>query len=568
MKEPHSNLFLPFVGFAVICGITAAATFLSGGPVAVTASTAGPTADPAAAQVESSLVLPGTALAQQSKAEPDTSNAPPVRPTSNAYSAGARVQNETVQVSERRRPDHEQSRRVVAKAPPSSDSSDPTAGTATQITEDFPLAPAFEASEERPQRPGRLTLTRLNNRAAPSAISATVPAGANAGVSSSGAALTPPGPGPVPDTRPETGRVEPLPAENAAPANPTSQTVAEPASDSSPEEGAHTEPAVDEPVNPLLRVYAWSPTSEPGIRNALRLGGNETGLTVLNHARAAWAGLEPADQCILLAPLAQSQVPPIQGVALDRLVVEGPDLSELKRWWTDTLWTLQTNGFSPRRVGMDWESGFSYWALLRHSGPSDAAAVFGPVWDRPEARAMLPQLLQDAAPGDIHHQHRRDLVIAWNQFAADRLNVALREAFAEPLAAAFPEAAISNWQNAWYEDELLDPNGWPFAHGGIGPESSPAIYGPDAAYNRRVLLAVHNPEANTTVPWLDFPSHADDRDAWVETVETAYEMGVREFLYWNPPVRTKHPDDDAFASKVFLRLDPRLRESDIATSYD
>ncbi|MEO0514402.1 MAG: hypothetical protein AAF086_03795 [Planctomycetota bacterium] len=344
----------------------------------------------------------------------------------------------------------------------------------------------------------------------------------------------------------------------------------------SPEGPESLLPTTLEPVaqgqagSPPIRLYTWAESSEPQLTNAIRLGQTETPGRVLQFAQRLWADLPPDHRCIMIAPAGKFQGPPFQ-VPLKQLVVDGPDLEAQRLWWEKILWALEQNDLAPYRVALDWETGMRTWHFSGGLTPAEAHKLFAEVWDDPEAFAKLPDAVKAFSPDQFHFRVNRDAINAWNQYGADVLNDALRQAFAVPLWEKFPDAKITNWRDAHYVGRM-ERNGWPFEQSGVTDESSLSMYKRTVEGNLARLKPIVDAGGPAPVPWVAYPSFTG-YEVWAQTMREAYKLGVREFLYWNPNLKDikdfpdKAPGDDAFAASIIAEL-RAIDEQVLTASFD
>ena len=254
----------------------------------------------------------------------------------------------------------------------------------------------------------------------------------------------------------------------------------------------------------------------------------------------------------MLAFWATVQGPPFTGQPLPVVITEGPDFSKSQEWWEDLLWSLEQRDLAPDWVAMDIEGGVGYWQLGQEA---ERTAALASLWADDASRAALsPELVQHGpgAPGWMQWSADREGVILFDQFAAEVRNQALQKSFRDPLHQRFPAATISNYNDQLDDGLSKDGNGWPLPQVMLGQVASPPLYAKNAETNLervRQILATGTPVA----PWVSHPSYIG-RDVWKATVEGAYRLGVRDFLYWNPDAMGKTEEDDEFAAGVFADL--------------
>jgi len=327
-------------------------------------------------------------------------------------------------------------------------------------------------------------------------------------------------------------------------------------------------PGSDDPPLPPsasgVRLYAWRSTPFDEITNALLLVQHETAAVALARARRQWVGVAPEDRCIMIAPWDVYQGPPFQQ-PIEELVKNGADLSQSREWWEKMLRTLSAYDFLPGRLALDWENGMSYWHV-KGEGEPDQSHRFQPIWDDSEAFESLPDHLKEYEPDDFNYRKNRSLIIAWNQYAEDVRVQALKEAFVEPLLALEADTRVTNYRDVIYDGSLLDSNGWPYEQGGLTDESSPVLYRKNAEANLKEIRRIKEAGGPVPVPWVPYPAYIG-REVWEQTVRGAYELGVREFLYWNPDFPDKLADDDAFAASVIADLQ-KMNQAKIFAVFD
>jgi hypothetical protein len=275
---------------------------------------------------------------------------------------------------------------------------------------------------------------------------------------------------------------------------------------------------------------------------------------MVRDARQVWKNVEPRDRVIMIAPRYHEQVFPFRA-DLAELIVQGPDMSEFDLWWPQIVAAWAQADLLPARAALDFEKGFSYWQLDGRGGHSPQTQ-FARAWNNPKARAALPPPLRETDPGSIHWKTQREAVIRWNQFALEHRNRALQEAFGMPLLDAKPDTRITNWQDVRSDSPVYDARGWPYSQVSMSDESSPSLYHPDPEVNLQRLRTIIASDGPLPVPWIPYPSYMG-QDAWEQTVRGAVALGVQEFLYWNPFLKSEQ--DDAFAAMVFADLHEQNR---------
>ena len=241
-------------------------------------------------------------------------------------------------------------------------------------------------------------------------------------------------------------------------------------------------------------------------------------------------------------------------------------MTQAAAWWIKTIWTLQQNNYAPYRVALDWETGMSYWHL-KGEGAADQSGEFVPLWANPQAFAKLPEDVRTFQPADMHWQQNRQAIITWNRYATEHRNAALQRTYLPPLREAFPDAKMTNYGDTpSFKGTLRDQNGWPLYRLGMTDESSPMLYRKNSQDNLALIRGIIEGGGPMPVPWVSYPSYIG-RDAWEATIRGAHQLGVREFLYWNPNVPDKADDDDAFAAALITELN-RLSDAQAQAAYD
>lgn len=319
-------------------------------------------------------------------------------------------------------------------------------------------------------------------------------------------------------------------------------------------------------VKNILRVYAWVETPKSPIFSwSPPITMQHSAAKTADIYARVWEDFPDNLRVIQYAPWAIYQQKPFQ-VPLEQLIINGPDLSKMAKWWDDFLWALEKRGLTPHRAALDLEAGFSYWQV---KGPR--VDTFQTLFSNPEARAVLPEQLLSIPPEgfDFRHAKNEENIKAWEDYAESNRARSFQEAFAAPLLRRFSSAKITNYSDGIRAAPFArDPNGWLYGNRAISGEASPVLYHKDVEANLLEVESTANGSKLPVVPWIPPPSFIG-RDVWEQTVEGAVELGVREFLYWNAGVKLKLADDDAFAVSVMERINRELLDGNpMATSFD
>ena len=312
------------------------------------------------------------------------------------------------------------------------------------------------------------------------------------------------------------------------------------------------------------RMFTWHDTGQDGLTNSLLLSAHRGPDAVVAEARAAWEGLAPEDRVIMIAPWEMYASVPFEAPLAD-LVQHGPDFSDMKSWWSETLAALDNADLAPAQVALDYEHGMSYWHLDVTGIDKSRTAHFEALWRDADARAQLPQELLDLGPAGINWRDR-ETVQAWNLFADEITEDAIEDAFTDPLKRAFPDASIGNYADANYSEDTFDANDWKLEDYMTGDTSHPVLYNTDADTNLDLLASVVGAFDDVTdvIPWIKAP-RLMGWDAFEATVEGAYALGVRDFLLFNPGSNEAgtYAGDNAFAANVIEQLNRRHNRPEI-----
>lgn len=316
----------------------------------------------------------------------------------------------------------------------------------------------------------------------------------------------------------------------------------------------------------LLRVYAWVQTPPSELFSwSPPISMQHSAARTADMYAAAWAGVPDTLRVIQFAPWAKFQTTPFRE-PLRQLILEGPDLSTMERWWREFLWALDQRGLRPHRAALDLEAGFGYWQV-----PGPRVETFRKLFNDPKIAAVLPESILKISPEgfDYRDARNRQNIKAWQDYAGERRAATFRAAFQVPLEEQFPGAKITNyWDGIRGEPLAVDLNGWPYPRESISEEASPTMYHTSVELNRLEIESAASGTDVPVVPWIPPPSYIG-RDVWTASVEAAVDLGVREFLFWNAGVEEKLEDDDAFAIAVFERLNRELQNMDrSSTSFD
>ncbi len=316
------------------------------------------------------------------------------------------------------------------------------------------------------------------------------------------------------------------------------------------------------------RMFTWHDTGQAGLTETLMLVGHRDADAVVKAAQTKWAGVAPEDRVIVLAPWEMYAAVPFDA-SLPDIVKNGLDFSGMKSWWDSTLDALGDAGLAPSQVAMDYEHGLSYWHLNATGFDLSRRSHFESVWNDPTAYAALPDELKAYDASDIHWRDREP-VLAWDRYATDVLTEALTDAFAEPLADVFPAASFGNYGDMLLSEDVYDPNGWRYLDHMTGDTAHPVLYEKDAETNLELLASVVAAFDDPTdvKPWVKAP-RLIGWDTFEQTVEGAYDLGVRDFLLFNPgsDEHGTYAGDNAFAAQVIADLNRTRGATDVRLAF-
>ncbi len=303
------------------------------------------------------------------------------------------------------------------------------------------------------------------------------------------------------------------------------------------------------------QMFTWENTGQAGLTDTLMLNAHRSPEKVVAMAREAWAGVPDDDRVLILAPWEMYAAQPFDA-PLAEIVKHGPDFSAMQSWWTGTLSALDDAGLAPAQVAIDYEEGIGYWNLDVNSFDKGRRDHFVPLWQDADALAALPQELQQYTANQIHWRDK-ETVQAWNRFAGEVTRDALQQAFIDPLQDVFPKTQAGNYGDARFAWSMKDKNGWTLTDDMIGDTSHPVLYDQDADTNLDILanIAAAFDDPADVIPWIKAP-RLMGRQAFEQTITGAYELGVRDFLLFNPASddTAAVAADNAFAAQIIAQL--------------
>lgn len=350
---------------------------------------------------------------------------------------------------------------------------------------------------------------------------------------------------------------------NSPPAEPPAVDAASPPASPDIDGPVSDLPELPPTTDPAVRVFCWStfPNAPDYMVPMLWVNGKRSTGYILNQARTLWKDRPIADRAILLF-----MPEDVQGTAVEapvnELIRNGLELTAYRQHWEEILAVLDANDLTPGRVVLDFEHGYTFWHLGDGQDRNETAKQrMYLAWDDPLSRELLPESLRDLDPREVNWFHDRARTTAWNHFARQGVTESLQRDIAAPLHAVFPDAMITNYNDANYVEVQYNRNKWAVPPVQVGRGTSPVLYAPDPEANTQLVSQCYLATGVRPVPWVAFPSFKGDREAFAQTVRGAYGAGVREFLYWNAAIADKPLDDEAYAIEVFGSLAPALTAS-------
>lgn len=327
-------------------------------------------------------------------------------------------------------------------------------------------------------------------------------------------------------------------------------------------------------------VFSWdASTSQPGlIPMAWIYCANDTPVAAVSRVAGVFSRLPPGQRTLFLFGVLTS--PPVFTVAnLKSIAMSGPDCSSEQRYLQMIFTRLRAQRLIPSRIVLDFESSLVTWKLSPPQG--NLSTIVMPVYADSACFRKLPAAVQRYSPADFDNllsARGRAAMVAWNAWQLNIADAALRVAVVATanrcLAANIP---ITNYGDMRPSFPVFDANGWPVSTAAVGTESSPSLYlvPGGIAYQslkKNILWNVFIENLNLVrsslhngpvVPWLSYPSYAGDGvpqigDTWLwqQMIQHLNQMGVSEYLYFNPSPATKLADNQ-LASQTFCNLPPR-----------
>lgn len=241
-----------------------------------------------------------------------------------------------------------------------------------------------------------------------------------------------------------------------------------------------------------------------------------------------------------------------------KLVALGLDHEDQAYWYRAFFWRLHQLGTDIDLIVMDEEVGFSKWSLPEGS--------FQKIYQDPSAFRRLPNHLQAYKPEEYTWPWNRQAIIDWGMFSSEKVQEALYSNVAQTANRAFGKSirfTNYNWMRLSPEIPVTDLNGWPLYTESPTSISAPSLYptgqgnavknaeNPKDADLERCLTIARSCKARggTLMPWVPFPDFVG-RDIFTRLVKGLREIGVEEFLYWNP--YPQELDQQDVARKAFF----------------